>query len=372
MGFMQAGRSGSRRRSRRRWARRALAGFAALLALGGAAWFLWPRGREVAPGPAAAETSKASAPDGRIRVRLPADDAVHKNFMEWWYYNSHLRTADGREFSFHYVFFFVNSVVPYTAAQLSLTDHQTGKHYIHQKGTPGNPSANAARGFNFVLGDWVLAGSDGTDFLKAATPDFAFDLHLTNPGPTVYQGGTGWLDFGEAGSSYYYSRPRMKVEGTLTFQGQAQVITGESWFDHQWGDFRPLALGWDWFALQLEDGADVMLYQLWDTQGRLALASGTYTKNGSTRVLDRADFSVTPTGSWKSRATGTTYNTAWKVAIPAFGIAVDAAPVAQDAEVDGRETTLLVYWEGAVRVGGSHRGRGFIEICPLRATKGAK
>jgi predicted secreted hydrolase len=342
-----------------------------MLALGGAAWFLWPRTPEPAP-PAAA--AKAPAPEAgqRPRVNLPADDGVHRNFMEWWYFNGHLRAADGRAFSYHYVFFFVNSVVPYTAAQLSLTDHQTGKRFVQQKGTPGNPSANAARGFNFVLGDWVMAGSDGTDYLKASAADFAFELRLTNPGPTVYQGGTGWLDFGEAGWSYYYSRPRMKSEGSLTVLGQAQAVTGESWFDHQWGDFRPLALGWDWFALQLDDGADVMLYQLWDAQGRLALASGTYTKDGATRVLQRGDFSVTPTASWTSRATGTRYNTAWKVAIPAHGIAVDAAPVVQDAEVDGRDTTLLVYWEGAVRLAGSHRGRGFIEICPLKAPPGAK
>ena len=39
---------------------------------------------------------------------------------------------------------------------------------------------------------------------------------------------------------------------------------GEVWFDHQWGNFEASRLAWNWFALQLDDGSSVMLYQLFD------------------------------------------------------------------------------------------------------------
>lgn len=331
--------------------------------------FLWLRNRNapeapLRPVPEAPPRPQAAGFTGKILVRLPDDDAPHTAFMEWWYYNSHLRAEDGREFSFHYVTFLVNSVVPATIAQISLLDHQTGRRYSHQKQTPGNPSAGSRQGFRFALGDWSMAGSNGQDRLKLAAPDLAFDLRVSHAGPTVFQGGTGLLDFGEAGTSYYYSRPRMSLEGTLTLEGRAVPVRGQSWFDHQWGDFQPLRLGWDWFSLQLEDGADVMLYRLYDRQRRLVLASGTYTRDGATEVLGEQDFNAQPLGSWRSPGTGTEYTTAWKLAIPRHGIALELRPVVQDCEFDARDTSLLLYWEGAVKLSGSHRGRGFQEICP--------
>lgn len=49
--------------------------------------------------------------------------------------------------------------------------------------------------------------------------------------------------------------PRMAAEGTLTIDGKAVPVTGDVWFDHQWGDFEAAQLRWNWFALQLTDGA---------------------------------------------------------------------------------------------------------------------
>ncbi len=341
-----------------------MAGVAALLG------FLWLRNRTApsapSPPPRAQPSAPAGAFTGKALVRLPADDAPHTAFMEWWYYNCHLRAEDGREFSCHYVYFLVNSVIPSTIAQVSLVDHQSGRRYSHQRQSPGNPSAGTTGSFRFALGDWSMAGADGQDTLKLQAPDLAFDLRLRNSGPTVFQGGTGLLDFGEAGSSYYYSRPRMGLEGTLTLAGHRVPVRGQGWFDHQWGDFQPLRMGWDWFSLQLEDGADVMLYRVYDRQRRLILASGTYTRNGATEVLGERDFSAQPLGTWRSPGTGTEYTTAWKLAIPRHGLAVELRPVVPDCEFDARNTSLLLYWEGAVQLSGSHRGRGFQEICPPR------
>jgi predicted secreted hydrolase len=288
--------------------------------------------------------------------------------MEWWYYNGHLEAADGRLFSFHYVYFLVNSVVPYTAAQVSLVDHRTGQRFAHAKSSPGNPSAGARQGFAFDLGGWVMSGVEGEDRLQVGTGDFGFDLKLVNPGPTVFHGGTGLLDFREAGKSYYYSRPRMRLEGTLRLD-RPVAVRGTAWFDHQWGDFQPLKLGWDWFSLQFEDGTDLMLYQLRDAAQRAVLVSGTWTRNGTSEVLGPGDFTLAPLKTWKSAATGIVYTTGWKLAVPTRRLEIEIAPVVEACEFDGRDSTLMTYWEGPVRITGTHTGRGFQEICPLRPAR---
>ncbi len=299
-----------------------------------------------------------------MRVTLPADDAPHDDYMEWWYYNSHLRAADGREFSFHYVFFLINSVVSYTVAQISLTDHQTGKHYTAQQESTGNPSAGTDRSFSFTLGKWLMSGSDGHDRLKVSAPGFAFDLKLANVSPVLYHGGVGLIGLGDAGNSYYYSRPRMNLEGHLTIGGKTVPVTGQAWFDHQWGDFQTGELAWDWFALQLDDGADIMLYRLRDRMGRSVLSMGTYSRNGDTEVLKEGAFQAEASASWRSKQTGGSYPIVWRVRIPGRRVDVQIKPVAQDSEIDARTTTYNTYWEGAVTIEGSHRGRGFLEISP--------
>jgi predicted secreted hydrolase len=289
--------------------------------------------------------------------------------MEWWYYNGHLEAADGRVFSLHYVAFLVNSVVPYTALQVSLVDHRTGRRIAHQRSSPGNPSAGSGGGFAFTLGGWSMAGSGGQDRLKVEAPGLAFDLALSNPGPTVFHGGSGLLDFGDAGTSYYYSRPRMAAQGTLTLEGLPFQVKGPVWFDHQWGDFQPLDLGWDWFSLQLDDGSDVMLYRLRGRDGRTVLESGTWTRDGTSATLLAGDFTLTPAKHWTSPGTGIAYPVAWKLSIPSRSFEATLEPVVEACEFDARGSTLLTYWEGAVRIRGTHVGRGFMEICPLRPRK---
>ncbi len=347
------------------------------LLLGALGWFAWDRLRNpplppragTPPTPVAATgVGTPPGPAPGVLVKLPADEGPHRNLMEWWYYNGHLESADGRVFSFHYVFFLVNSVVPYTSAQLSLLDHQTRRRHAHAKASPGNPSAGAKRGFAFDLGGWVMQGSDGADVLKAGTADFGLDLRLTDTAPPVFHGGTGLLDFKEAGTSYYYSRPRMTVEGTLRLDAPVPV-KGTAWFDHQWGDFQPLKLGWDWFSLHLEDGSDLMLYRLRDPEERPVLASGTLSQGGTDTPLGAGDFQLQPLRTWKSPATGTVYTLAWRLTVPSRKLAVEIQPVADACEFDGRDSTLMTYWEGPIRVTGTHTGRGFQEICPLRPAR---
>jgi len=304
-------------------------------------------------------------------VHLPRDDAPHNDFMEWWYYNGHLTTADGRLYSFHYVFFVLNSTVPYTVAHVALTDHQSRKRFNFQRKTSAGPSFASPDRFDFLLSDWVMSGGGGSDILKVTTREFGFDLKLEDTAPAVFHGGSGLLDFRRGGTSYYYSRPRMKVSGILSIRGKPITVRGESWFDHQWGDFHPPSLSWNWFALQLDNGADIMLNQISDGESRSPLFFGTYTHQGRNINLNEPDVTLSATESWKSPATGINYPVAWQVRIPKLRIDLKVVPVMTNSEVDSRESTDTIYWEGAVRVSGSHTGKGFLEINPANQKKAA-
>ncbi|MCP5197104.1 MAG: hypothetical protein H6974_10005 [Gammaproteobacteria bacterium] len=296
------------------------------------------------------------------RVTLPEDDAPHENYMEWWYYSGHLWGTDQHRYSFHYVLFVIRSLTTWTVAHASFVDQASGRHYTAQRRTAGKPTTDRPSQFAFQLGDWQMKGGNGHDILRINDLQFTLNLTLESVASPVLQGGTGLLDFKQAGTSYYYSRPRMRATGTAGLRGQIQEITGQVWFDHQWGDFRPAALGWNWFALQLDNGADVMLYDLFDHDGKMVLRSGTYTMHGVTTPLTETDFHLTTTGRWTSAQTGATYPMGWTLALPGQGIEVVITPVIKNSEFDGRTTSYLVYWEGAVTISGNHQGLGFVEL----------
>ena len=354
-------------RRRRRLLRRIVAASLSILlisALGYGTFYLWKQG--VLPANEPAEDWYEAKSAQRVLVQLPRDDAPHTNEMEWWYYNGHLDAENGNHYSFHFTVFLVNQLAAHMVAHVSLLDHQTGKHYTDQKRTTGITSKNKENTFEFDLGDWHMDGRYGDDRLRVVTPEFSFNLRLKQSAPPVFQGGTGLLDFELAGQSYYYTRPRMEIEGALKVNNEVQNVKGVAWFDHQWGDFRVNQLGWDWFAIQLEDGSDIMIYQLFDTSGLPVLRSGTYAKGGMTKVLTEGDFKVTANGHWVSADTGIEYPMGWTIDIPEQSISLRITPVSTDSEFDGRITSYMVYWEGAVKISGTHSGRGFVELSGYR------
>lgn len=334
--------------------------FILLLVLGYTVYVFWDRG--MFPANEASDDWYEVKGDPQVRVELPRDDAHHNNLMEWWYYNGHLEGEDGKQYSFHFAVFLVDTLTTHTVAHVSFTDHQTGRHFAEQKRATGNPSRGIQNGIDFNLGDWRMTGGGGDDRLRVLTQDFSFHLELAEGAPPVMQGGVGLLDFGLAGESYYYSRPRMPISGTLKVGERVESVSGVAWFDHQWGDFEILGLGWSWFAIQLDDGTDIMLYELFDKGGLPVLRSGSSTRDGVTRVLSGDDFKAIVTDEWVSEKTGTRYPMEWDVEIPDEGVRVTVTPVVRESEFDGRVTSYVVYWEGAVKVAGSHRGRGFVEL----------
>ena len=85
---------------------------------------------------------------------------------------------------------------------------------------------------------------------------------------------------------------RWTATGTLTLDGRRSTVDGAAWFDHQWGDFISVGGGgWDWFAVNLDDGTDLTLSLVRDADGTYPLVYGTLVApDGTVRHLDRDAF----------------------------------------------------------------------------------
>ncbi|MDM0029428.1 lipocalin family protein [Variovorax saccharolyticus] len=298
-------------------------------------------------------------------LNLPADDAPHGSAMEWWYYNGILDAAAGQRYAFHIAVFVANGLVKHTVMHAALIDLQTGKRYASQTRTGGIPIASSASGFDFRQDGWQVAASGPAHLLRVAFEGASLALDLKDAQPPVAHRAAdsatpGLLDFGSSGISYYYSRPRIAAQGEISVGGKTQAVSGAVWFDHQWGEFDVLTLGWNWFALHLADGSDLMLYQLFDMDGRKVMTAGTVSNAKGSAPLKAGEVELIPGGTWTSPKTGITYVVEWGVKTPA-GL-LNVKPYFPDGEFDSSRTTANIYWEGPVKVTGSSGGEGFLEL----------
>jgi predicted secreted hydrolase len=161
----------------------------------------------------------------------------------------------------------------------------------------------------------------------------------------------------------------MTASGTLTVNGQSSEVSGEAWFDHQWGDFIAVGGGgWDWFAVNLDDGTDLTLSLVRAADGTYPLVYGTLVApDGSVEHLDRDMFTVMPLDTWTSPRTGATYPAHWQIDIPGEQLQIELQPTVADQELDTRRTTGVVYWEGsqwvdATRAGVPVTGEAYVEL----------
>jgi predicted secreted hydrolase len=336
-----------------------------------------------------------------VPVELPRDDAAHIAPIEWWYWVGHLQTDDGRRFGFQLTFFEayvppvyrVAGVLPLRyliekgfVAHAAVVDLDAERHVMGQRSDDVYRADASYDDLDVFVGGWRASrAEDGV--AHALTFDvggYALDLVVNPTKPASLHGDTpGILSMGPGGVSYYVSHTRMEVSGSLRGPCRlpracpATAVQGQAWFDHQWGDFRIDRFGgWDWFALQFDDGADLMLYLIRGEDGALTSAEGSYvTADGRTLPLTEDAFELEPTGAaWTSPETGATYPAGWRIRVPAHGVDVLLVPLVSDQEMDTRATTRIVYWEGAVDVRGERPGVGFVELTnydrvPIAATR---
>ena len=313
--------------------------------------------------------------------QFPRDHFDHPDFRtEWWYYTGNVHTRDGHRYGFELVFFRSAQDRPETPppspsvwrvddlylGHLALTDID-GRRFRYFKrlnragpGIAGVSLADARIWNGNWEARWDLAS--GAQTLSAVAEGVRFTLHLTPAKGPVINGENGISQKAEGAgkASYYVSFPRLAIEGTLN----GAPVAGLAWMDHEWFTHQLEAnqQGWDWFSIQLENGADLMLFQLRRTDGTIdPFSSGTYiAPDGRATHLKRADFQLQPLETWTSPKTRAQYPIHWRISIPAMQVTLDCTATLPDQElVDENSPT---YWEGAVAYSGTAKGAGYLEM----------
>jgi predicted secreted hydrolase len=201
----------------------------------------------------------------------------------------------------------------------------------------------------------------------------AIDFTLTPTKPPVLHGNRGLSQKGATAgnASHYYSLTRLATQGTVRVAGETFTVQGSSWMDHEFSTsfLEPGQLGWDWMAIQLDNGVDLMVYRMRCEDGSTdPYSSGSLVdKTGASTHLSIADYQITPGRSWESPETGANYPLEWSIGIPSHRYALELRPAFDAQEMTTDDTTGINYWEGAVEIDGTGpdgpvTGRGYMEL----------
>jgi geranylgeranyl pyrophosphate synthase/predicted secreted hydrolase len=352
-------------------------------------------------------------------IDLAAHDPPHAEAdTEWWYVNAHVR-AGGRDLALFAAFFrIISDRDPTTGAPSyahsmtwALSDLATGRYLgesrvdarspqlglerlNNQRGTKDERLNRAMREVlergQVPAPDRVFDGAvevaadrlhlqygadsfvkhdDGSYRVALVGKDFGAELVFAPQKAPARHGDDGVVRGTTGEQMFYYFIPRSDVTGTITLDGQAHAIeTGSGWYDHEFGGYvdDPTAvagegagirdLGWNWCAIQLDDGTDVTAYEIIDvhtheTVGNWMIAVA---PDGTHRTITDAAF--TAAQQWTSTRTFHTYPTRWRLTSASAGL-----DLAIDATFADQELITVIskpaFWEGRCDVRGTLGGK---------------
>lgn len=343
-----------------------------------------------------------------FRFEFPRDSFAHDGYkIEWWYFTGHLESEatverPAAKFGYQFTFFRIG-LAPQRSTSTSqfassamimghaaVTDLSRREHRFRDVIWRDAPLVGGFERYRDETSrriascpaapgggeDWILDWNGaGFDFAMADQREGGFEFALsTRPDPRGsqeprLQGEHGYSPKDPSGSvaSLYYSLPRLDTKGSITIGGVRHEVTGSSWMDHEISSdsLSDAQVGWDWFALKLEDGRDVMLYRLRGRTRADDFVRGSMgERGGPTRYLDRDAIELTPRRSWRSDRTRSEYPVEWEVVVE--GARWKVVPMLDAAENVAEFVPNLHYWEGPVEVfdesGKQRLGVGYVEL----------
>jgi predicted secreted hydrolase len=318
---------------------------------------------------------------------FPRDHASHDEYgIEWWYYAGNLQTTSGRRFGYQLTFFRVGvdrkptnpsrwAVRDLYMAHFAISDtDRESFHSFERINRAGIGWAGAdSTSYRVWNEDWEARLDGEVHALSAKDEENQLTLRLETLKPEVIHGENGISQKGAVvgNASHYYSLTRLRTSGRLTVGGESFEVTGLSWMDHEFGTsfLEVEQTGWDWLSIQLEDGRDLMLFQIRRNDGSIDRHSSAtmIEANGRATHISRDEFKLTPGDLWRSPASGAVYPTVWTIELPRYELSLKVRAAFNDQELRTNESTGVTYWEGSVVIEGSSAdhpvsGRGYLEM----------
>ncbi len=361
-------------------------------------------------------------------LSLTAHDLPHaSSTTEWWYVNSHLRADDGRELSVFAAFFrILQSQDPHTGTRQwahsltwAVSDVKDGRYLsvsrvdaaaptiglekikqghgskdgrlnramteLLEKGRVPRPDRVFGGPVTVAL-DRLALDFGGTRFEKLASGAYQVTLDdgeglvcqlaFQPKKAPVLHGDRGVVRGVHGEDMFYYFIPRCEVTGELTLDGQRAALSGQGWYDHEFGcppaqqatksaHAGDAHIAWDWLSAQLDDGTDVSVYQLVDTRSGKGAGHWAVVSRPDGGREGYTDFQLETERPWRSVRTFQDYPTRWQLEIPAAQLSLRAEAAFADQEL----VTVLskpAFWEGRVDCKGTLEGRavagpGYVE-----------
>lgn len=328
------------------------------------------------------------------------DPLMNEHYVEWLYFTGILQDeTSGAQWGYEITLWqaiipIFDQKQPLFAYDIALSDIQHSHHIVYRL-VPVQRKPTQLGELRQQGDTWVYEHSGGLTIrhhetqdiwhleftgipvaANAGQPPIQLDIELVNDKSDYYThvpGGLSSIGMCAAnqatldGYTYYYSHPALTTTAAITVNQQTHHLSGDTWFDHQWGNFNYCSLKWNWFSLRLDDGGYMMISQPCDRTGKplpewIGL-SYIDPVTGQRQFWIGPDVAtLTPVRTWTDPETGIDFPLAWEIATPvgAFGI---------EPAFDGQMMPPFPkpYWEGVivVRAGGitgPRIGEGYLEV----------
>lgn len=302
------------------------------------------------------------------KLVFPRDHWPHPDFHhEWWYLNASLTTNSGQLLAAQWTLFRTSANKRhFYFAHAALADEQQHHSALRHGRVEFNNVSITQHPFSAVIDDWSWQSK--SELLPATLtfgnehqqPQWQAMLELTSTSPFFLQGQQGYSQKHPQPdiASYYYSQPFINVSGRVFWQGQWQKVSGNAWFDREWGSkmLGPDQLGWDWFSLRLTKSTTLMIYRLRSNLDDYISGSIMH-KNGDMVTLSAADIELNTLNDKKQP-----YPVGFILSIPTQAINIELHTINKKQLM----SFGIEYFEGMVSFSGSHQGRGFLEMTGYR------
>lgn len=329
---------------------------------------------------------------------FPRDHWAHHSYRnEWWYFTGHLKSAGEPKARFGYQFTIFRigasprpvdldsnwSTRSMIMGHAAISDLEEGRHYFSELvfraapflaafGAPPDPLIAWSRGPAGTSERWELHWNGRGFDLRAVDSLQGLEMELSTRAlkPLVFQGPDGYSRKSASGqgASLYYSMTQLETSGRLRLGGREFEVEGMSWMDKEFSSnvLEEHQAGWDWFSLQLDDGRELMLFELRDRQGKVDFGSATLvSESGECAYLSRGDWVLEVVRRWKSPETGALYPVEWNLELPRQGLRLRLRTLLDNQENRSRIIPSLFYWEGALELldeTGRRLGQGYAEL----------
>lgn len=313
-------------------------------------------------------------------IQFPYDHGKHsQSSFEWWNFFGHLIDENQNIFGFSLTFFRQpvppqQSLSPWVTDEIyvshfSITDSANNQFYYQDKinRTSFDFAGSSNTGLQVWNRGWQVFMSDANIILRAETKDAALQLQLLPIKSPILFGKDGYL---ESDNLYYYALPKLQGSGQLRIgENQHQILKVSGVMDHAFVENNKIGFTWDKFAIQLNNGDDILIYILAAKNNVFIYPESFCIINradGTTERLKLGDFQLTQSKIWYSENSGFSYPSGWELAIPALHYHLKLTPTVRAQEV---VSSHAIYWGGQDAVTGKRDGEpvtgyAYIELSP--------